>query len=108
LEDRMENPPNFPILSHLTHTAVFSNRNIPHYLQRIVARYRNSRSCCEVQVDNRPSRSLLHLYLEHFVFIVLLSYFNYVSYTLSLTICITTLIATDLRVIKVAHISFTP
>ena len=55
LEDRMENPRNCPILTHLSHTAVFSNRNILHYLQRIVARYKNSRSCCEITGLRSPS-----------------------------------------------------
>lgn len=49
LEDRMENPRNCPIHSHLTRRAEVSNRNIPHYLQKTVARCKNSRSCCEVK-----------------------------------------------------------
>ena len=108
-EDRMANHRSCPIHSHLIHTAVVSNSNMRHYLQRIVARCKNSRLCCEVKIFNKKVlRDPSFTYTWNTVFIALLFYYNYVSYTPPLAIFITTLIKTDLRVLKVAHISFTP
>jgi len=90
LEDHMENPRNCPIRSHLTHTAAVNNRNILRCLQRTVARYKNSRSCCEVKIFNRTVlRDPSFTYTWNTVFVVLLFYYNYVSYTPPLAICIT-------------------
>jgi hypothetical protein len=108
-EDRMANPLSCPIHSHLTHMAAISNSNMLHYLQRIVAHYKNLRLCCEVKIFNKTIlRDPSFTYTWNTVFIALLFYYNYVSYTPPLAICITTLITTDLKVLKVAHISFTP